>query len=123
MRGLLRRLRNLWNQAATVTHKESGVLVTLPGQEYNVLDCSGKDIVSMLGFVDLSSLRAGDIVEIYLKMALKDQMVNRKMECKGPVAEPIIDFPRKEAVNPIVSIKQTAGVSRSIHFTWRWSKL
>lgn len=118
-----KKLLTLWRKPSIRGHEVKGVLVTLPGEEYDVLDCSGQGIVSLLGFVDLSSLRAGDIVEIYLKMALEKPMINRRMVCKGPMPDPIIDFPRREAINPIISLKQTNGVARKIPFAWRWNKL
>ena len=121
--GLRRRIANLWKLSGAHHQKNDGVLVTLPLAEYNILDCSNEGVVTFFGFIDLSGLRAGDVVEITLKMIVATEQINKKITVNGPVPEPIIDFPKKEGINPTVMIKQTAGVKRTIFFAWRWIKL
>ena len=118
-----RRVSNLWKLSGAFYQGKDGVLVTEPGIDYTILDCSGAGVVSFLGFVDLSSLGAGDTVDIRLVMSIKNQLLNTRKSYRGPVEDSLIDFSRKEAINPVVILKQTTGVSRRILFNWRWIKL
>ena len=89
------------------------------------MDCSKLGPISFFGFLDLSALGAGDKVEVRLKMSLATRgkpLLNRMRSFTGHQEEPIVDFPRKEAVNPIITLKQATGESREIKYYWRWDK-
>jgi len=119
-----RRLSNLWKWSGGYFLTSSGKLITEPGAEYNIFECSSAGVVSFLGFIDLSSLGPGDKVEINLKMSIKgEHRLNRRVEFLGPLKEPVIDFPKREGINPIVSLRQVTGVSREIRYIWKWIKL
>lgn len=75
------------------------------------------------GYIDLSSIRAGDIIEIVVSFISTDGLPKRffKKEFMGPLSDPMLTFDEKVVDGVLITIKQTAGTAgRPVLYNWRW---
>lgn len=96
-------------------------VTTAMNEEYKLLNLTKSCRFS--GYIDLSSLRNGDILEAIVFFISTDGIPKRffRKEFTNQQIDPIIIFDEKVVDGVIITVKQTAGTAgRPLPYNWRW---